>query len=237
MQQRVDAIDWSELESRGLTVYEGIIIASLIEAEAGVDADRPLIASVVVNRLDAPMVLGIDATVIYAIGERGKSLTVSDLDIDSPYNTRKFAGLPPTPIGGPGPGIAASSRIPGRDGLSLLRIDLSNRRAFFYGQLRRVPCVQAASRERRPHSVMAGDMRESWSLVLFGNPVDHSLSPVYPAGSSRRDRISGDLPGRASRRTGLPARLWGAPRGAMAWRQRHHALQTIGLRGSGRSNQ
>ncbi len=102
MQQRVDAIDWSELESRGLTVYDGIIIASLIEAEAGVDADRPLIASVVVNRLDAPMVLGIDATVIYAIGERGKSLTVSDLDIDSPYNTRKFAGLPPTPIGGPG---------------------------------------------------------------------------------------------------------------------------------------
>ncbi len=102
MQQRVAAIDWSELESRGLTVYDGIIIASLIEAEAGVDADRPLIASVVVNRLEAPMVLGIDATVIYALGERGKSLTVSDLDVDSPYNTRKFPGLPPTPIGGPG---------------------------------------------------------------------------------------------------------------------------------------
>ncbi|MDH3397677.1 MAG: endolytic transglycosylase MltG, partial [Acidimicrobiia bacterium] len=87
---------------RGLSVYEGIIVASLIEAEAGVDGDRPLIASVVVNRLDLPMVLGIDATVIYAVGQRGKSLTQSDLDIDSPYNTRKFAGLPPTPIGGPG---------------------------------------------------------------------------------------------------------------------------------------
>jgi UPF0755 protein len=102
MQQRVEAIDWSELESRGLSVYEGLIIASLVEAEAGVDGDRPLIASVVVNRLEVPMVLGIDATVIYALGERGKSLTQSDLDVDSPYNTRKFAGLPPTPIGGPG---------------------------------------------------------------------------------------------------------------------------------------
>jgi UPF0755 protein len=102
MQRRIAAIDWSQLESRGLTVYEGIIIASLVEAEAGVDGDRPLIASVVVNRLEVPMVLGIDATVIYAIGERGKALTLTDLEVDSTYNTRRFAGLPPTPIGGPG---------------------------------------------------------------------------------------------------------------------------------------
>ena len=102
MEQRVEALDWSMLESEGLSTYEGIIIASLIEAEAGVDADRPLIASVVLNRLKMPMALGIDATVIYAVGERGKALTQSDLDVDSPYNTRKFAGLPPTPIGGPG---------------------------------------------------------------------------------------------------------------------------------------
>ena len=48
------------------------------------------------------MMLGIDATVIYAIGERGKSLTASDLEVESPYNTRKYPGLPPTPIGAPG---------------------------------------------------------------------------------------------------------------------------------------
>jgi len=102
MQRRVESIDWSELESRDLSAYEGLIIASLIEAEAGVDGDRPLIASVIFNRLDLPMMLGIDATVIYAIGERGKSLTRSDLEVDSPYNTRRYAGLPPTPIGGPG---------------------------------------------------------------------------------------------------------------------------------------
>ena len=102
MYRRVNAINWTKLEARGLSEYEGITIASLIEAEAGVDADRPLIASVIVNRLDMPMMLGIDATVIYAIGRRGQSLTASDLEVDSPYNTRKFAGLPPTPIGGPG---------------------------------------------------------------------------------------------------------------------------------------
>ena len=102
MEQRVADIDWSMLESNQLTVYQGIIVASLIEAEAGLDDDRPLISSVVLNRLNMPMVLGIDATVIYALGERGKSLTQSDLEVDSPYNTRKFAGLPPTPIGAPG---------------------------------------------------------------------------------------------------------------------------------------
>ena len=102
MEQRVADIDWSGLAARQLSVYDGIIIASLIESEAGIDPDRPLIASVVVNRLEMPMMLGIDATVIYALGERGKSLTQSDLEIDSPYNTRKVAGLPPTPIGAPG---------------------------------------------------------------------------------------------------------------------------------------
>lgn len=102
MVRRVDAIDWSTIESANLSIYEGIIIASLIEAEAGVDEDRPLIGSVILNRLEIPMVLGIDATVIYALGERGKSLTQTDLEVDSPYNTRKYPGLPPTPIGGPG---------------------------------------------------------------------------------------------------------------------------------------
>ena len=102
MEQRVADIDWSGLAARQLSVYDGIIIASLIESEAGIDPDRPLIASVVVNRLEMPMMLGIDATVIYALGERGKSLTQSDLEIDSPYNTRKVVGLPPTPIGAPG---------------------------------------------------------------------------------------------------------------------------------------
>lgn len=89
-------------ESLGVTPYEAIIIASMIEGEASVAGDRDKIARVIYNRLEQGIALGIDATVIYALGEHKNELTKSDLEIDSPYNTRKFAGLPPTPIGAPG---------------------------------------------------------------------------------------------------------------------------------------
>ncbi|MGH9182921.1 MAG: endolytic transglycosylase MltG [Acidimicrobiales bacterium] len=86
----------------GLSPYETVIVASLIEAEAKVDDDRAKIGRVIYNRLQAEMSLGIDATVYYALGRRGGSLTRSDLAVDSPYNTRSVVGLPPTPIAIPG---------------------------------------------------------------------------------------------------------------------------------------
>lgn len=86
----------------GHSSYEAIVVASLVEAEAKVDVDRAKIARVIYNRLDKRMTLGIDATVYYALGRKGGSLTRSDLEVDSPYNTRKVAGLPPTPIALPG---------------------------------------------------------------------------------------------------------------------------------------
>lgn len=82
--------------------YEGIIIASMIEAEAYFDDERARIARVIYNRIDAGDRLGIDATVLYAIQERKQELTVSDLAVESPYNTRQVTGLPPTPIGASG---------------------------------------------------------------------------------------------------------------------------------------
>ena len=88
--------------SLGITPYEAVIVASMIEAEAFIDSERPKIASVIYNRLDEGIPLGIDATIIYALGERGRDLTDEDLAIDSPYNTREVVGLPPTPIGSPG---------------------------------------------------------------------------------------------------------------------------------------
>jgi len=102
MEQRVAGLDWSDLESHGLETMDGIVVASMIESEARLDEDRPLIASVILNRLDIDMPLQIDATVLYALGERGKVLTSSDLAVDSPYNTYVNQGLPPTPIGAPG---------------------------------------------------------------------------------------------------------------------------------------
>jgi UPF0755 protein len=99
----LDELGYAESEARmGLTPYEVVIVASLIEAEAKVDEDRGKISRVIHNRLDEGMTLGIDATFYYALGRRGGSLTRSDLAIDSPYNTRQNAGLVPTPIGAPG---------------------------------------------------------------------------------------------------------------------------------------
>jgi len=81
--------------------YQLIVAASLVESEAKVTEDRPLIASVISNRLQKGMKLQIDATVLYAIGHKDKVL-YSDLEVDSPYNTYKVDGLPPTPISAAG---------------------------------------------------------------------------------------------------------------------------------------
>lgn len=87
---------------RELTPYEVVVVASMIEAEAKVPEEKPLMARVIYNRLRLGMSLGIDATVIYALGERTDQLTRSDLEVASPFNTRRYPGLPPTPIGSPG---------------------------------------------------------------------------------------------------------------------------------------
>ncbi|MEM9037715.1 MAG: endolytic transglycosylase MltG [Actinomycetota bacterium] len=84
----------------GYDPYDVLVIASMIEEEAATPEDRPLIARVIYNRLEVGEPLGIDATVIYATGDN--VITVSDLEVESPYNTRRFAGLPPTPIASPG---------------------------------------------------------------------------------------------------------------------------------------
>ncbi len=98
MEGRIDSVDWSRLDELGVTQYEAIIVASLIEAEAKLDEDRPLIASVIYNRLREGRALQIDATVQYALPERKPRLFEGDLAVESPYNTYLNTGLPPTPI-------------------------------------------------------------------------------------------------------------------------------------------
>ncbi len=100
MEQRVADVDWSRLEEAGFDRYEGIVIASLVESEVRVAEERPLVASVVFNRLDEDMLLQIDASVLYALDTRSPG--DFDADVDSPYNTYRISGLPPTPISGPG---------------------------------------------------------------------------------------------------------------------------------------
>jgi uncharacterized YceG family protein len=85
-----------------LSPYAVLIIASMVEAEAQTAHDRPLVASIIYNRLRLNMPLGIDATTRYATGNYTRPLTVGELSSSSPYNTRLHKGLPPTPIGNPG---------------------------------------------------------------------------------------------------------------------------------------
>lgn len=89
-------------EDLGVTPYELVIIASMIEEEARVDRDRRVIAGVIYNRLKLGMALGIDATLLYDDPTPDGELSSSDLEFDSPYNTRINRGLPPTPIASPG---------------------------------------------------------------------------------------------------------------------------------------
>jgi UPF0755 protein len=95
-------VDMSYAASKNLSPYDVLKIASMIEREARVDKERPLIAAVIYNRLHLDMALGIDATLLYEQGSWTHKLTVSELAADTPYNTRVRHGLPPSPICNPG---------------------------------------------------------------------------------------------------------------------------------------
>lgn len=131
MERRVEGIDWARLEELGVSRYQAIIVASLVEAETRIDDERSLVASVVYNRLDQGIALEIDATVLYAVGKRGSGPTASDLEVDSPYNTRRFPGLPPTPIGAPGlASLQAAADPADTDYLYYVLVDRSGRHGF-----------------------------------------------------------------------------------------------------------
>ena len=85
-----------------IDIFEKDKVASMIEKEIKVDAERATAAGVIYNRLKENMSLGIDATVLYAVGKTSGELTTAELETDSPYNTRKNKGLPLGPISNPG---------------------------------------------------------------------------------------------------------------------------------------
>lgn len=99
------ATAWAQ-RSSGLpykSPYDALIMASIVEKETGKPADRPMVASVFVNRLKTGMLLQTDPSVIYGMGERfAGNIRKSDLTTDTPYNTYMRPGLPPTPIAMPG---------------------------------------------------------------------------------------------------------------------------------------
>ncbi|MGI8517083.1 MAG: endolytic transglycosylase MltG [Acidimicrobiia bacterium] len=100
MEERVASVDWTALGESGFDIYQGMVVASLIESEVRVADERPLVASVIFNRLREGMPLQIDASVLYGLDTRDPALFNNESE--SLYNLYKFPGLPPTPIGAPG---------------------------------------------------------------------------------------------------------------------------------------
>jgi UPF0755 protein len=130
--QQAAGLPWDNTKTLHVTPYEVVVIASMIEREARVQQDRPKIAAVIYNRLKKGMKLEIDATVRYALNKPTGPLTVSDLNVDSPYNTRKYPGLPPTPIAGPGLAALQAALSPAKvDYLYFLVVDPSTGRHAF----------------------------------------------------------------------------------------------------------
>jgi len=95
-------VDMRFAKSKNLSRYDVLVIASMVEREAQLARERPVIASVIYNRLREGIPLGIDATIRFATENWDQPLTESELVVDSPYNTREVQGLPPGPIGSPG---------------------------------------------------------------------------------------------------------------------------------------
>jgi uncharacterized YceG family protein len=98
----IAGVDMSYAKSKNLNVYDVVTIASMVEREVSVARERPIVSAVIYNRLSRGEPLFIDATTRFALDNWTEPLTESDLAVDSPYNTRTNAGLPPGPIGSPG---------------------------------------------------------------------------------------------------------------------------------------
>ena len=113
------------------TTNELFTVASLVEAESKLQEDRPLVSSVIKNRLYDDMLLQIDAMVLYALQERKSQVLLVDLQVDSIYNSYKYTGLPPTPISGFGErSILAVLETPETDFIYYLLTDKNGKMSF-----------------------------------------------------------------------------------------------------------
>jgi UPF0755 protein len=115
-EQQFATVNMRYARSKNLTPYDVLTIASMVEREAQVARERPLIASVIYNRLRNGIRLDIDATTRFAVGNWTKPLKVSEINDPSPYNTRVHPNLPPGPIGNPGLASIEAAANPARTG-------------------------------------------------------------------------------------------------------------------------
>ncbi len=126
------ALDMADAKGRlDLTEYQVVTVASLIEKEAATPDEKPLIASVIYNRMQRDMPLQIDATIQYALKRPKANLSLADLKIDSPYNTYKNHGLPPGPICSPGRESIQAALNPADTNYLYYVLEADGRKHFF----------------------------------------------------------------------------------------------------------
>jgi len=130
--------EWADqARALGRTPQEIITIASLVETESGVESERPIVASVIYNRINKSIPLGIDQTVVYIAKMEGRwdgTIHKSDLEVDSPYNTRKRGGIPPGPISSVSESAIKAALAPAKtDYIFYVRnVDLNDGSHWFY---------------------------------------------------------------------------------------------------------
>jgi UPF0755 protein len=136
--KKVWKAEWTEAaKGIGKTPHQIVTIASLIETESGVESERPTVASVIYNRLSKNIPLGIDQTVVYIAKMQNRwegTINRSDLEADSPYNTRRYGGLPPGPISSVSESAINAALNPARtDYIYYVRnVDLNDGSHWFY---------------------------------------------------------------------------------------------------------
>ncbi len=101
LESKLTAEDLEAIKQSKHSLYEVVTMASIVEREERNDDDRATVAGILWKRFDNGIGLGADATILYALGRTKGGLTYDELQVDSPYNTRKYRGLPPTPISNP----------------------------------------------------------------------------------------------------------------------------------------
>ncbi|TLM85964.1 MAG: endolytic transglycosylase MltG, partial [Actinobacteria bacterium] len=114
--KEIAQVDLSAAEARGMTLPQLVTLASMIEKEAKVAEERPVVSSVIYNRLRKNMRLEIDATIQYVLLRQHFRLSYGQTKIDSPYNTYRHKGLPPGPISNPGLASLDAAAHPAKTG-------------------------------------------------------------------------------------------------------------------------
>jgi UPF0755 protein len=174
--------EWNEqLQRQAMSRNDVMSLAAIVEKEARLPEERPVIAAVYLNRLKAGMLLQADPTVQYAIGHHVARVYYKDLAIDSPYNTYKYKGLPPGPIASPGkPAIVAAlypATVPYRffvahpDGHHEFTTSFAEHSVAVRGARREWDSVAAVRRESAPTvpaNVLPGAAASAAALALAG---------------------------------------------------------------------